>query len=82
MGAQVSLCAELAPGEGGKLGVRATFWDMGSGTFFAVPPFEVESGDARAGAQKILEGFRPMWTRPARPVSAWSMYSPGIVSVP
>ncbi|MCJ7627019.1 MAG: hypothetical protein MUO50_01405, partial [Longimicrobiales bacterium] len=58
MGAQVSLCVDLVPGEEDRLRVTATFWDMGSDTFFSVPPFEVETGDARAGAQRIMEGFQ------------------------
>ena len=56
MGAQVALCAEVAPRDGNMLRVTASFWDMGSGTSFSVPPFEVEDGDARAGARRILEG--------------------------
>jgi len=58
MGAQVALCAEVAPRDGNRLGVTASFWDMGSGTSFSVTPFEVEAGDAREGARRILEGFQ------------------------
>ncbi|MFH1764341.1 MAG: hypothetical protein ABIF09_09125 [Gemmatimonadota bacterium] len=58
MGAQVALCAEVAPAAGNRLGVTASFWDMGSGTFFTVSPFEVEAGDARGGARRILESFQ------------------------